>query len=158
YCAVSEPIGAWTADRREFVGRNGTVAAPAGLKAPLAGTTGVGIDPCAALRMTVELEPDQTRELVVLLGADRGEMAAQRAIAEYCDPARARAEIDRAGQAWTDFAINCRTAWRSSTPSRRWPVPTSCARQRASSWKATCSTGGIPRPDAESEPDSPTTS
>jgi cyclic beta-1,2-glucan synthetase len=102
YCAVSEPIAAWTADRREFVGRNGSVAAPAGLKAPLAGTTGVGIDPCAALRMIFELEPDQTRELVVLLGADRGEMAAQRAIAEYCHPARARAEIDRAGQAWTD--------------------------------------------------------
>ena len=102
FCAISEPVIAWTADRREFLGRNGTVAAPAGLSGDLAGTIGVGIDPCAALRTTVELEPNQTRELVVVLGADRGDLAAQRVIAEYRAPDRARAAIHRAVAGWAE--------------------------------------------------------
>ena len=72
FCAISEPVTGYTADRREFLGRNGTVAAPAGLHAALTGATGAGLDPCAALRCALTLEPGETRELVVVLGATRG--------------------------------------------------------------------------------------
>ena len=34
FCAMSEPVTGYTADRREFLGRNGTPAAPAALRAP----------------------------------------------------------------------------------------------------------------------------
>src|SRR5208282_5243729 len=52
----------WTADRREFLGRHGTLALPAGLQRRTAWSrrTGAGLDPCAALQTVVELEPNQS--------------------------------------------------------------------------------------------------
>lgn len=93
FCAISEPLAGHTADRREFLGRNGTVAAPAGLLRPLGGTTGVGVDPCAALRCVLELAPNETRNIVVVLGAAQGEEAARAVVDEYRDARRASAAI-----------------------------------------------------------------
>jgi len=76
---------AWTGDRREFLGRNGTLDNPAALagEAPLAQRTGAGLDPCAALQTTVELEPDGTAEIVFLLGAAASATDAQSLVARY---------------------------------------------------------------------------
>jgi cyclic beta-1,2-glucan synthetase len=61
---------AWTGDRREFIGRNGTLADPAGLAADhtLSRRVGAGLDPCGALQTTVELKPGAAIELAFLLG------------------------------------------------------------------------------------------
>ncbi|MFC0697447.1 GH36-type glycosyl hydrolase domain-containing protein [Paraburkholderia humisilvae] len=61
---------AWTADRTEFLGRHGDPAAPAALtgNAPLSGTTGAGLDPCAALQTFVELGAHETVEVVAFVG------------------------------------------------------------------------------------------
>jgi cyclic beta-1,2-glucan synthetase len=61
---------AWTADRTEFLGRNGSISAPAGLmgKAALSGATGAGLDPCVALQGVVELGVGEELEIVWLLG------------------------------------------------------------------------------------------
>ncbi len=60
----------WTADRIEFVGRNGTLEQPAGLVgAPLlSDRTGAGLDPCCALQTTLDLAPGERVELVLFLG------------------------------------------------------------------------------------------
>ncbi len=59
-----------TADRVEFLGRNGDLGAPAALqRAHLSGRLGVGLDPCAALQLAVDLAADATFETCFRLGA-----------------------------------------------------------------------------------------
>ena len=76
---------AWTADRTEFLGRNGEVAAPSALmgKTPLSGKTGAGLDPCAALQCVVVLQPGESVEVVSTLGQCRTMDEAHVLIARY---------------------------------------------------------------------------
>ena len=68
----------WTADRTEFLGRNGGPERPAALAGGprLQGAAGAGLDPCAALQTTVELSNGSRTEIVVLLGQADGTTAA----------------------------------------------------------------------------------
>src|SRR5690606_21408932 len=60
----------WTADRTEFLGRNGNSASPAALRdrKALGAKVGAGLDPCAALQGTIELDAGESIEIVSLLG------------------------------------------------------------------------------------------
>ena len=75
----------WTGDRREFIGRNGTLASPAALASAtaLSNTTGAGLDPCGALRTTIELPPHGTVEVVFFLGQAASAEDARSLIARY---------------------------------------------------------------------------
>jgi cyclic beta-1,2-glucan synthetase len=61
---------AWTGDRTEFLGRNGTMDRPAALlgSAPLSNRTGAGLDPCGVLQAPLALEPNDTVEIAFFLG------------------------------------------------------------------------------------------
>ncbi len=100
FSALSEPVTGYTADRREFLGRNGTVATPHGLETPLADVAGAGMDPCAALRCILQLAPREAREIVVVLGAAPSEDDARRAIARYRDMGRAKEAVAGTVEAW----------------------------------------------------------
>ena len=60
----------WTGDRLEFLGRNASHDRPGSLERDeeLSGRTGAGMDPCAALKTIVELEPGERTEVLFLLG------------------------------------------------------------------------------------------
>ena len=69
---VNEPTRTLTGDRKEFLGRNGTLAQPAALKrARLSGKVGAGLDPCGAMQVTFDLADGQERETIFRLGAGR---------------------------------------------------------------------------------------
>jgi cyclic beta-1,2-glucan synthetase len=98
---ISEPATSFTASRVEFLGRNGDLAWPAALAAAtLRGDTGAGEDPCAALRCAVSLAPGESKEMVVLLGATRGEDEARAVIGRNGAPTASRSAMDDAVARW----------------------------------------------------------
>jgi len=70
-----------TCSRTEFLGLNGSLAAPDGLSAPLSGRAGPGLDPCAALQRQITLAPGEEIEVVALLGQAASADAARALIA-----------------------------------------------------------------------------
>jgi cyclic beta-1,2-glucan synthetase len=75
----------WTADRREFLGRHGTLEEPAALiaRAPLSKREGAGLDPCCALQTFVELAAHETVEVVFFLGQAASTTEAQSLVTRY---------------------------------------------------------------------------
>ncbi|MBJ7579500.1 glycosyl transferase [Devosia sp. MC532] len=74
-----------TADRTEFLGRNGSTASAAALSSQtgLSGTAGAGHDPCAALQTSIELAVGESIEIVCLLGQAGTEEEARQLIERY---------------------------------------------------------------------------
>jgi cyclic beta-1,2-glucan synthetase len=75
----------WTGDRREFIGRNGTIRDPAALAggAALSNSLGAGLDPCAALRSSLVLAPGASVEITFLLGEASDAQEARNSIELY---------------------------------------------------------------------------
>ncbi|MFL6689989.1 MAG: GH36-type glycosyl hydrolase domain-containing protein, partial [Alphaproteobacteria bacterium] len=76
---------AWTGDRREFLGRNGTMHAPAALlrAEPLSGRSGSGFDPCGVQQTDLLLQPGEEKEIVVSIGWGANRDEAQALLKKY---------------------------------------------------------------------------
>jgi len=84
FVATNEKVSSATCDRKEFIGRNGTLTRPAALRREsLAGRDGAGLDPCAALQTTIELAPHEGREVIFLLGEATSREEAEAVVAKF---------------------------------------------------------------------------
>ena len=98
---VSEAARTLTGDRTEFLGRNGSAAAPAAMRhAYLSGRTGAGLDPCAAMQAHVDLADGQERELVFVFGAGKDAEETHRLLGQYSSPASARLVLEGVWEYW----------------------------------------------------------
>ena len=76
---------AWTCDRTEFLGRDGTLERPLGLMPgiSLSNRVGAGLDPCAALQKRISLVAGGTTEIIFFLGQCATQEEAQSLVTKY---------------------------------------------------------------------------
>jgi cyclic beta-1,2-glucan synthetase len=103
FLTTSEKVSSATCDRKEFLGRNGTFSRPAALRrVSLAGRDGAGLDPCAAVQVTVELAPREAREIVFLLGEGDSKQEAQELISRFTPPSAINEAFEAVLSYWDD--------------------------------------------------------
>ena len=109
---VDDRMRSVTCDRTEFIGRNGTLSAPAAMtRTRLSGRVGAAFDPCAAIQVSFDLAPGQEREIIFKLGVGRDRDNAEHLVNRFRGAGAARSALDRVWQHWTHTlgAINVQT-------------------------------------------------
>ena len=109
---VNDATRTVTGDRREFIGRNGSLSRPAALKRErLSGRVGAGLDPCGAMQVTFDLADGQERETTFRLGVGRGTQDVQNLIHRFRRADAARGALDGVWSYWnrTLGAVNVDT-------------------------------------------------
>jgi cyclic beta-1,2-glucan synthetase len=101
---LSGGIAAWTADRADFIGHNGTMDNPAALAAGrrMKAISGTGYDACAVLQTAVTLPASGQTEIVALLGDASNKVEARRLVANY-SVIDAGASLAASAKNWDDF-------------------------------------------------------
>jgi cyclic beta-1,2-glucan synthetase len=90
-----------SADRTEFIGRNGTLSSPEAMtRSSLSGRVGAALDPCAAMHVTFELDDGEDREIVFTLGAGQDADGAANLSRLVRDSAAARKALEGVWKYW----------------------------------------------------------
>ena len=90
-----------TGDRREFIGRNGTLRSPAAMtRLRLSGKVGSALDPCAAIHVPFEIADGEEREIIFTLGAGRDADDARNLAHRFRGSAAAQGALEALWQYW----------------------------------------------------------
>jgi cellobiose phosphorylase len=93
----------FTTDRKEFIGRNGTIANPEAMnRARLSGKTGAALDPCAAIQVRLNFAEDEEKEIVFRLGAGRDYNHALKLIQQFKGIEAANDALQRVHAFWNE--------------------------------------------------------
>ena len=91
-----------TADRAEFLGRDGSPDNPAAMaQERLSGKAGAALDPCAAIQVAFELDNGQQKEIVFKLGAGCGDDEIRALLQRFKGASAARDELANVKKYWT---------------------------------------------------------
>ena len=101
FFGIDDTLRTVTCDRGEFIGRNGTLAAPAAMtRARLSGRSGAALDPCAAIATTIELDAGREREVTFRLGMGHDTDDARSLFQRFRGAAVAKAELEAMRRQW----------------------------------------------------------
>jgi cyclic beta-1,2-glucan synthetase len=104
FAAISPSADSYSGDRGSFLGRNGSLEAPAAMEhAALFGRTGAGYDPCAALRVLVRLAPGESAEITCMLGQAESLEAARSLVLAFREDRAVESALATTKAWWEDL-------------------------------------------------------
>ncbi|HEX5338864.1 MAG TPA: glucoamylase family protein [Gallionella sp.] len=109
---VNDSTRTLTGDRKEFIGRNGSLSHPAALKrVRLSGKVGAGLDPCGAIQVVFDLAAGQEHETSFRLGVGRNPTEVQELIRRFRRADASRLALEGVWDYWnrTLGAVNVDT-------------------------------------------------
>jgi cyclic beta-1,2-glucan synthetase len=102
FVALSPEAEAHSGDRTAFIGRNRSLANPAAMELTrLSSRTGAGLDPCAVLRVTLEMAPHEQRDILCMLGQAESAAEARQLVSSYRQELAFERSFDQT-RAWWD--------------------------------------------------------
>ncbi|HEX7797975.1 MAG TPA: glucoamylase family protein [Vicinamibacterales bacterium] len=100
---ATDSVQSFTCDRGDFVGRNRSLVAPAGLfRKHLSGRVGAGLDPCGALQIALEIPAGESRSVAFVLGQGKSAPHAIELVSKYSDLAEVHHTFERSDRFWDD--------------------------------------------------------
>jgi len=101
FFAINTPHSTLTGDRREFIGRNGSLQTPAAMKLRrLSGKTGAGLDPCGAIQSSTTLIDGDQKTFIFVLGVEGNAGRAHETMVRYLNEEAAREELQNVHRYW----------------------------------------------------------
>ncbi len=101
FAGTSETRRTVTGDRSEFIGRSGSIEAPAAMRfTKLLGRLGAALDPCAATMCEIQLPPQGSHELTFILGAAPDEVQAKSMVNRFQSVAAAKTALEGVWWYW----------------------------------------------------------
>lgn len=101
FAAAGAEIAGFDTDREAFLGPYRTYANPRAVESGrCSGSLAWGDNACGAMQLKLPLAPGETREVVFLLGVGAAGTTGAQVRAEFGNPARARAELERVRGHW----------------------------------------------------------
>jgi cellobiose phosphorylase len=98
---VSEAARFVSGDRNEFLGRNGTMAAPAALQRDrLSGKTGAGLDPCGCMQVMFELNDGDEKEVIFTMGSGKSPDGARSILQRFSSASLVHRELENVWEYW----------------------------------------------------------
>jgi cellobiose phosphorylase len=104
FIGASLPVTSYSGDRTFFLGRNGVRSAPAALlRTRLSGRVGAGLDPCGAIQVTLEIEPQGQAEVSFFLGQASDAEQAHSLAEWYRNPEAVEAGLQTTRNWWDEM-------------------------------------------------------
>jgi len=105
FVSISPTADSYGGDRTSFIGRNRSPANPAAMEQiRLSQRTGAGLDPCAALRVTLDLAPGERGEITCMLGQAESVEQARKLVLAYRENQAAETALEQS-KAWWDAQL-----------------------------------------------------
>lgn len=95
------PVTGWDTDREKFLGLYRGYGNPLAVeKGECSNSLAVGDNPCGTLQVDIDLEPGESREVLVLMGIGMAALEGKKIAAEFKNPAKAYEELAALKQYW----------------------------------------------------------
>ncbi len=104
FVAINPEADSYSGDRTAFIGRNRNLSQPVAMEQiALSKRTGAGLDPCAVLRVVVEIAPGERRDVICLLGQADTVVQARSLLLSYQEDLAFEQEFTRTKGWWDEL-------------------------------------------------------